>query len=181
MVFVESGEKFQFGALGVVTIIQTTKTREWELVDFIFNPGDKNITGFYFNNYGRKGDVGYIDNWEIYEWPNESSLKKIIELCDAEFNSNIQGYDELKNNIAKAKVLLDNMNPEIVAEVDDIIMLLKDQFYVYASDNASVENPINLTSIIANPDMADNSAWISTCDAKNKQVKEIDGYTQYEH
>ena len=98
----------------------------------------------------------YIDNWEIYEWPNESSLKKIIELCDAEFNSNIQGYDELKNNIAKAKVMLDNMSPEIVAEVDDIIMLLKDQFYVYASDNASVENPINLTSIIANPDMADN-------------------------
>ncbi|MBS2099619.1 cadherin-like beta sandwich domain-containing protein, partial [Carboxylicivirga linearis] len=82
MIYVENEGQFQIGVDNVTSSpieTRTTTTNQWEEISFVFTTadtyGDNGL--MYFNNYGIGGNVGYIDNWEMYEVSSDATLSAI--------------------------------------------------------------------------------------------------------
>lgn len=142
-IYVVSSGQFQFGALDVGDLVTTTKTDEWELVDHIFLLASAS-NGLYFNNYGRGGDVGYIDNWELYEWSTQAYyLDQSLKEAQRVYTEEGIGAAELKVLMDAAESLLAELTLNNLTEKEAALLAatesLDEEVYTYKNNNPDAE------------------------------------------
>ncbi|WP_167612183.1 cadherin-like beta sandwich domain-containing protein [Maribellus sediminis] len=106
MVYVGGSGKFKIGWFGTAVpdhVIESKHNDMWEMLDTTFTTGeDISNFGMYFNSCeGMNGEVGWIDNWEVF--PVSSELSSDATLADLSidgttvdgFNPDTMSYDVL--------------------------------------------------------------------------------------
>ncbi len=175
-IYVNKGT-FQIGGLGYGDIVRSTKEQEWELVEGYFTTG-ASCTGLYFNNCcNGGGDVGYIDNWELYEWPNMTLIDQLKTLCEkgnSLYDPQKTGAEALKGEVEKGEALLltiSNENiPESEAALEEAIGMIMVALAEYLEP--WVSSAMDYTFAIKNPTFETSYyGWESTTGASNNQLQ----------
>ncbi|GHU67460.1 hypothetical protein FACS189413_02270 [Bacteroidia bacterium] len=176
-IFVDS-KKFKIGIVGIGDLVGTTKNQEWELLDYCFKTGSGNYTTMYLNSCeGYNGNIGYIDNWEVYEWPDVAAMEMIKVLSDkvnSLYDEQKPGAQALKDAVAAGEALLLAVSPnnvdaqnvalnKAVEDLKEAIANYVEPFVSYAMDYTFViQNPTFESSLVG---------WESTTGAQNNQLQ----------
>ncbi|NLO70039.1 MAG: T9SS type A sorting domain-containing protein [Porphyromonadaceae bacterium] len=93
--------------------------------------------------------------FEVKELVNTAGLQAKIDEANAIYNPNSNGATELQTAITTAESFLSS---ESTAEVIKAISNLDEAILIYKSQNASAENPLDMTGYIINPGFDNNTA-----------------------
>ena len=141
----------------------------------VYTPDDYSV---YFTYISGEVEIGFkaenaqgnwicVDNFRLYRIGEVEiellipELNKIIADAEARYGEDKKGAAELKAEIDKAKALVakaDVTSEEITAE----IAALNERVLIFRKDNASEEDPYDVTSYIVNPDFENGTnGWVN--------------------
>ncbi len=104
---------FQLGVYGIGTPADVTDTIDthgvWQQMQFEFTTGATlgTTSGLYFNNWGRTGKRGYIDNWELYRKDTVSAVASVKDLFDKVYVQNgkiVADFDLTQSSLVRLSV-----------------------------------------------------------------------------
>ena len=130
----------------------------------VYTPDDYSVYFTYisgeveigFNATNAQGNWICVDNFRLYRIGEVEiellipELKKIIADAEARYSDDKQGAAELKAEIDKAKALVEKADAT-AEELSAEIVALSKQISIFRKDNASEEDPYDMTSYIVNP------------------------------
>ena len=175
MVYVDT-KKFKIGVVNIGDLVISTKNQEWEQLDHCFETGPGDYTTMYFNSCeGYNGNIGYIDNWEVYEWPSLTLINQLTTLCEkgnSLYDSEKAGAQALRDAITAGETLLTTISADNVAAtnlaletaIENVMMAMATYLEPLVSSSMdytfAIKNPTFETSLYG---------WESTTGASNNQ------------